>query len=287
MRICAFGAGAVGGFLATKFALAGQQVTVIDRAEHLVAIKNNGIKVRCPDSPILHSSVKAVGTAKDAGKQNLVLLAVKAHTLGEIASDLHHLLDDKTMLMTLQNGIPWWYFEKEKGRVAGKRLKSIDPDGTLAQSIDANRLVACVVHPATQVVSPGVIKHLDGDRYAIGELDGQITKRLMQVRDVFAVAGLRPRLQRDIRSEIWFKALGAIALNPLSAITRATVVDICQCPETRQLAVRLMEEAKMVAEKLDMAFRLPIQKRVEGAEALGPHKTSMLQDVVAPRVYHP
>jgi 2-dehydropantoate 2-reductase len=282
-RICVVGAGAIGGLMAAKFALAGEEVTVIDQGAHLAAIQKNGIKLEWHDGKVQTAKVKAVDKAADAGKQDLIVLAVKAHFLDQVVRDIDHLLGPDTMVLTVQNGLPWWYFQKLGGKFDGKRLQSLDPSGVLSKKIDPDRLVGCVVYPAAAATAPGVIHHVEGDRFPIGELDGKETERVKVLHDLFVKAGLKSRVLSDIRSEIWLKAWGNLSFNPISALTHATLVDICQFPETRHLAARMMEEAETIAKKLGVTFRVSIEKRIAGAESVGAHKTSMLQDVEAGR----
>jgi len=283
MHIAVAGAGAIGGLIAAKLALAGNHVTVIDIGPHLAAIKANGLKLEWHDGKIEIAKVKAVDKPADAGKQDLVVLAVKAHHLEQIAKDIEPLLGPDTMVMTVQNGLPWWYFQKLGGKYDNKKLETLDPTGILAKKIDANRIIGCVVYPAAAVTAPGVIHHVEGDRFPIGELDGNESERVKQIHDMFIKAGLKSRVLKDIRSEIWLKAWGNLSFNPISALTHATLVDICQFPETRHLAAKMMEEAEAIAKKLGVTFRVTIEKRIAGAESVGAHKTSMLQDVEAGR----
>jgi ketopantoate reductase/2-keto-4-pentenoate hydratase/2-oxohepta-3-ene-1,7-dioic acid hydratase in catechol pathway len=283
MKICVVGAGAIGGLMAAKLALGGNDVTVIDLGAHLAAIKANGLKLEWHDGKVETAKVKAVDKAADAGKQDLVILAVKAHYLDQIAKDIDHLLGPETMVMTVQNGLPWWYFQKLGGKYDGKKLESLDPTGILTKKINPDRIIGCVVYPAAAVTAPGVIHHVEGDRFPVGELDGRKTDRVKRVHDVLVKAGLKSRVLDDIRSEIWLKAWGNLSFNPISALTHATLVDICQFPETRRLAARMMEEAEAIAKKLGVTFRVTVEKRIKGAESVGAHKTSMLQDVEAGR----
>jgi 2-dehydropantoate 2-reductase len=185
--------------------------------------------------------------------------------------------------MTVQNGIPWWYFQKHGGPLDGTRLISLDPDEVLASTIDVDRIVACVVYPAATVVAPGVIRHVEGNRYPVGELDGRLSNRAREIEALLVNAGLKSRILTDIRAEIWLKAIGTLAFNPISSLTHATMAEICRFPDTRQLATTMMTEAQTIAEKLGITLRLTIERRIEGAEAVGAHKTSMLQDVEAGR----
>jgi 2-dehydropantoate 2-reductase len=282
-RICVVGAGAIGGLLAAKFALAGEDVTVIDQGAHLSAIQKGGLKLEWHDGKVQTAKMKAVNKASEAGKQDLVVLAVKAHFLDQVVRDIDHLMDKDTVVLTVQNGLPWWYFQKLGGKYDNQRLESLDPSGVLTKKVEAERLIGCVVYPAAAVTAPGVIHHVEGDRFPIGELDGKTRERTKSLHDLFVKAGLKSRVLKDIRSEIWLKAWGNLSFNPISALTHATLVDICQFAETRALAATMMKEAQDIAEKLGVTFRVSIDKRIAGAESVGAHKTSMLQDVEAGR----
>jgi ketopantoate reductase/2-keto-4-pentenoate hydratase/2-oxohepta-3-ene-1,7-dioic acid hydratase in catechol pathway len=282
-KICVVGAGAIGGLLAAKFALAGDDVTVIDQGAHLAAIQKNGLKLEWHDGKVQTARMKAVNKATEAGKQDIVVLAVKAHFLDQVVRDIDSLLGPDTVVLTVQNGLPWWYFQNLGGQYDNQRLQSLDPSGVLTKHIDASRIIGCVVYPAAAATEPGVIHHVEGDRFPIGELDGKETPRVKELHDVFIKAGLKSMVLPDIRSEIWLKAWGNLSFNPISALTHATLVDICQFAETRDLAATMMKEAQDIAQKLGVTFRVTIDKRIAGAEAVGAHKTSMLQDVEAGR----
>ncbi len=283
MRICVVGAGAIGGLMAAKLALAGNDVTVIDRGAHLTAIRENGLKLVWEDGSEHVARIEAVTKAAEAGPHDLVILAVKAHFLDQVARDIEQMMHAGTMIVTVQNGIPWWYFHKHGGPFEGHRLVSLDASGLLTRHIDADRIVGCVVYPAAAATEPGVVHHVEGDRFPIGELDGSESERVQKLHDLLVDAGFRSRILDDIRSEIWLKAWGNLSLNPISALTHATMVDICRFPETRELAATMMREAQSIAEKLGVSFRHTIEKRIAGAESVGAHKTSMLQDVEAGR----
>ena len=283
IRICVVGAGAIGGLIAAKLALAGNDMTVIDVGTQLAAIRKNGLKLRWHDGKEFVANVRATASAAEAGPQDLIILAVKAHLLENVVGDIDAMLQPDTAIITVQNGLPWWYFQRLGGQYDGQRLTRLDPTGVLLKKIDPARIVGCVVYPAAEVVEPGVIQHVEGDRFPIGELDGKETERAKKIHDVFVAAGLKSRVLPDIRSEIWLKAWGNLSFNPISALSHATLEDICRFAETRKLAADMMREAQTVAEKLGVKFRHSIEKRIEGAEAVGPHKTSMLQDVEAGR----
>ena len=282
-KICVVGAGAIGGLLAAKFALAGEDVTVIDQGAHLAAIQKNGLKLEWHDGKVQTAKMKAVNKPAEAGKQDIVVLAVKAHFLDQVVRDIDSLLGPDTIVLTVQNGLPWWYFQRLGGQYDNHKLDSLDPSGVLTKHIDPKRLIGCVVYPAAAAIAPGVIHHVEGDRFPIGELDGKETPRVRELHDVFIKAGLKSMVLPDIRSEIWLKAWGNLSFNPISALTHATLVDICQFAETRALAAAMMKEAQDIAQKLGVTFRVSIDKRIAGAEAVGAHKTSMLQDVEAGR----
>ena len=283
MKICVVGAGAIGGLMAAKFALAGHTVTVIDKGKHLEAIQQNGLKLIWEDGSELVAKVTATDTTENVGPQDLVVLALKAHFLELVARDIEALMGPDTMIVPVQNGIPWWYFHKHGGEFDGHRLDTLDPTGLLTKHIDADRIIGCVVYPAAAVIEPGVIKHVEGDRFPIGELDGSTSARVEKLFELFTQSGFRSRILDDIRSEIWLKAWGNLSFNPISALTHATLESICQFPETRKLAENMMMEAQNIAEALNITFRHTIEKRIAGAEGVGAHKTSMLQDVEAGR----
>ena len=284
MRICVVGAGAIGGLMGAKLALSGEEVTVIDQGAHLKAIQENGLKLIWEDGTEYVAEVaKATDKVEDAGVQDLIILSLKAHYLDQVAKQIPKITGPDTMIVTVQNGIPWWYFHKHGGEFDGRSIESLDPDGVLGKNIDADRIIGCVVYPAGAVGAPGVIHHVEGDRFPIGELDGSESERVRKLHDLLVNAGFRSRILDDIRSEIWLKAWGNLSFNPISALTHATLVDICQFRETRKLAEIMMAEAQAIAEKLGITFRHTIEKRIAGAESVGAHKTSMLQDVEAGR----
>ena len=279
MRVCVVGAGAMGGMIAVKLALAGEDVSVIDRGAHLLAIKQDGLKLRWDDGAALTAEIAAFGKALEAGTHDLVVLAVKSYDLEQAVDGIEHLFGPETMVMTVQNGIPWWYFQREGGKYEGLRLATLDPNGILSRAVDPARIIGCVSYPAAAITAPGVVQHIEGERFPVGELDGQETERVTSVSEAFTRSGLKSRVISDIRAEIWLKAWGSLSFNPISALTHATMEEICRYPGTRQLAADMMAEAQAIAEKLGITFRHTIEKRLEGAEKVGPHKTSMLQDV--------
>lgn len=284
MKICVVGAGAIGGLLAVRLAEAGEQVTIIDRGAHLQAIQRSGLKLLMADgSEHVTRSLEATASMREAGPQDVVILAVKTQVLATIAAELDSVLGDETVILPMQNGLPWWYFQKHGGEYDGRTIECLDRDGRLAAHIDVNRVIGCVVFPAGTIAAPGVVRHTEGNRFPLGELDGSDSERAHRLVDMFTNAGFKSFVLDDIRGEIWLKLLGNLSFNPISALTHATMVDICRYPPSRALAVTLMEEAQTVANRLGIRLRVSIDKRLAGAEKVGKHKTSMLQDVEAGR----
>jgi 2-dehydropantoate 2-reductase len=284
MKTAIIGAGAIGGYVGAKLALSGQDVTFIVRGANLDAIRRNGIKLIGNDgSEQVARDVKATNDYAAAGPVDVVVLAMKAHQVEAVADELPNLLGPETVIVTMQNGIPFWYFHGHGGRLAGSSVRSVDPNGRLAATIPAERILGCVVYPASELIAPGVVKHIEGERFPLGELDGRVTERVTRVAESFTRAGLKAPVLEDIRAEIWLKLWGNLTFNPISSLAHATLVDICQYPLARELAADMMREAQAVAGKLGIEFRVSLDKRIAGAEKVGKHKTSMLQDIEAGR----
>ena len=284
MKICIVGAGAIGGYMGVELALAGEDVTLIARGAHLDAIRRDGLRLILADGTSRTAEgVRAFDRVADAGPHDVVVLALKAQQIETIAHQLRHLYHHDTVVVTVQNGIPWWYFHKHGGPLEGTRLESLDPNGVLDENIPFERILGCIAYPAAEKAGPGVIRHVEGNRFPLGELDGSKSERIKEVSSTFSAAGFKSRVVTDIRAQIWLKAWGNMTFNPISALTRATLVGICRFPETRALAESMMAEAQVVAEKLGITFRYTVEQRIAGAEAVGEHKTSMLQDLEAGR----
>jgi len=283
VKIAVVGAGAIGGYVGGWLAAAGQDVTFIARGANLDAIRRNGMRVIGEDNAEVIGAASAFETTRDAGPQDFVILAVKAHQVGAVAGDLSALCHAGTAIVTMQNGIPWWYFHKHGGPFEGTPIKSADPDGTIASLIDANRIIGSVVYPAATREAPGVVHVVEGKRFTLGEPDGSTSDRVRAISAAFTGAGFKAPVIADIRSEIWLKLWGNLSFNPISALTHATLVGLLTFPSTRELSIEMMREAEAVANKLGVTFRVGIDKRIAGAEKVGEHKTSMLQDMEAGR----
>jgi 2-dehydropantoate 2-reductase len=284
MKIAIIGAGAIGGYVGARLALAGDEVTFVARGANLAAIRANGMKLVLPDgSEQVASSVRATQDYGAAGPQDVVILAMKAHQVEAVADECPKLFGPETAVVTMQNGIPYWYFYKHGGGLEGTCVKSVDPNGLILKKIPPERVIGCVVYPASELMAPGIVKLVEGDRFPVGEPDGSISGRVTAVSECFTRAGFKAPVLDNIRAEIWLKLWGNLTFNPISALSRSTLVDICQYPLTRELAAAMMTEAQDIAGKLGITFRVPLEKRIAGAEKVGKHKTSMLQDVEAGR----
>lgn len=284
MRICIVGAGAIGGYLGARLALAGEEVTLIARGPHLATIRERGLTLRSADGA---DEVARPALATDdmaaAGMQDVVVVAVKAHQLASVVGPMRALYGPDTSVITAQNGIPWWYFLKHGGPYEGRRIESVDPDGVIAAQIELDRVIGCVVYPAAEIEAPGIVRHVEGNRFTLGELDGARTARIQAIAGAFVRAGLKAPVRPRIRNEIWVKLWGNLAFNPISALTGATVAAILREPLTRELVRSMMAEAQEVGERLGVEFGISIEQRMRGAEDIGEHKTSMLQDIEAGR----
>lgn len=282
MRFCIVGAGAIGGFVGTKLALGGEQVTFIARGKNLEAIRANGMQVYYQDGTHeVAKDVRVTESYAEAGEQDVVILAMKAHQLEAVADKLGPLLGPHTTIVTMQNGIPFWYFHKIGNDFEDRRVATVDPTGKLFDTIPLDRLIGCVVYPASELTQPGIVIHIEGERFPVGELDGSSSPRVQAIADAFTRSGLKSPVLESVRSEIWLKLWGNLTFNPISALTHATLVDICEYSHGKALATAMMKEAQAVGEKLGATFRVPLEKRIAGAAKVGKHKTSMLQDVEA------
>jgi 2-dehydropantoate 2-reductase len=282
VKFAVVGAGAIGGYLGGWLAAAGEEVTFIARGANLAAIQAKGMRVIGEDgTERIAPDVRATAMLRDAGVHDVVLLTVKANQVADVAADLEHLCHDGTTIVTMQNGIPWWYFQKHGGVHEGRPVRAADPDGRIAAHIPPDRVLGSVVYPAATLVEPGVVHVVEGKRFTLGELDGTTTPRAEAISATLTAAGFKAPITGDIRGEIWLKIWGNVSFNPVSALTHATLVDLLRFPLTRELCIGMMRETETIANRLGVTFRVGIDRRIAGAEKVGAHKTSMLQDVEA------
>ena len=282
MKIAIVGAGAIGAFLGAKLALSGEDVYLIARGPHLKAMQADGVRVRSPDGDF-EAHPTATDDYESIGPVDFVFLTVKAHSLTGIAPNLAPLLGPDTAVVSAQNGIPWWYFMGHGGPFDGESIESVDPGGVIAAAIDPSRIIGCVIYPSTSIVQPGVIEHIEGNRFSLGELDGSTSDRCRRLAAALIAAGLRAPIRGHIRHDMWVKLLGNVVFNPMSALTGATLVEMVTHPETSATVRAVMAEADEVARGLGVRLPFTIEQRMEGARKVGGHKTSMLQDLEAGR----
>jgi 2-dehydropantoate 2-reductase len=280
LKIAIVGAGAIGGYLGVKLALTGHDVTFVARGENLKAIQTQGMKLSLENGETLHAQNVRACTIDQAGPHDYVFLTMKSHQVEPVANQLAGLCHDQTAVVTMQNGVPWWYFFGLPGH-EGRQLNSVDPGGKLWQLIGPQRVIGSVVYPAAELVAPGVVKLIEGNRFTLGEPSGERSERISTLAQAMIGAGFKTPISNDIRSELWVKLWGNLTFNPVSALTHATLEDICTFEPTRELAATMMAEAQRVGEKLGVQFKIGIDKRIAGAQAVGAHKTSMLQDIEA------
>jgi 2-dehydropantoate 2-reductase len=284
VRVCIVGAGAIGGLVGARLARSGEHVSVVARGENLDAILRNGLTIIEPDGSHWSAAVAAAcADVDDLGPQDVIVLGLKAHQLAGMAERLPALYHDSSIVVPMQNGVPWWFFQRFPGPYEGRRLQTLDPDGTLEAHIPPERIVASIPYPAAERVEPGVIRLIEGDRFPVGELNGERTERVGEIAHALSSSGFTSRVLTDVRAHLWVKAWGNLAFNPISALTRATLAEICADSATRALAAQVMQEAADIASKIGLRLRISIEQRIEGAAAVGEHKTSMLQDVEAGR----
>ncbi|RWD46498.1 2-dehydropantoate 2-reductase [Mesorhizobium sp.] len=279
MRITIFGAGAIGGYLAAKLAMAGRvDLSIMARGAHLDAIKTAGLRL-IEDSHESVASVRAAAQAQELGVQDYVVLALKAHSLAPALDQIAPLLGEGTAVVTMQNGVPWWYFHKNGGSLEGTRLQAVDPGGVIWDWLGPDRVIGSVVYPAAEVDAPGLVRHIEGKRFSLGEPSGEKSERVTRLAAEMVAAGLQVPVRDDIRSEIWVKLWGNLSFNPISALTGSTLAAIAADEATRTLARTMMLEAQAIGESLGVRFPINVDRRIKGAGDVGEHKTSMLQDL--------
>jgi 2-dehydropantoate 2-reductase len=278
MKICIYGAGAIGGYLGVQLALAGADVSLVARGAHLAAMRANGLKLligdeervvqpRCTDKPA------------ELGPQDFIVICLKAHSIAGVIEAMQPLIGPHTRIVTAVNGIPYWYFYKHGNECEGSTLESIDPGGRQWRELGPERAIGCIVYPATEIEAPGIIRHVYGNRFPIGEPSGEKSADVERLSEIFTKAGLQAPVLDRIRDEIWLKLWGNVCFNPISALTHATLDVICSDPATRAVAKAMMLETQAIAETFGAKFRVDVERRIEGAHKVGAHKTSMLQDL--------
>ena len=278
MKIAIYGAGAIGGYLGAMLSLDGADVTLIARGPHLDAMQSNGLTLRIGgEERVAHPT--CVDNPRDAGTQDYVIITLKAHSVPGVVDLMQPLLGPATAIVTATNGVPWWYFYKLAGAYENRRIECVDPGGVQWDGLGPERVIGCVVYPACEIEEPGVVRHLEGDRFSLGEPDGERSERTTALAQALVAAGLKAPVRPRIRDEIWVKLWGNLAFNPLSALTRATLDVVAGTPETRAIARAMMVEAREIAEALGVRFAIDVDQRIEGAAAVGAHTTSMLQDL--------
>ena len=277
MKIAIYGAGAIGGYLGALLADAGAEVTLIARGPHLAAIREKGLSLEM-NGQTTTRRIAATDDAAQAGPQDHVIVALKAHSVPAVVDAMQPLLGPDTAVVTAVNGVPWWYFHALEGPWKDRRLESVDPGGRQWDRIGPQRAIGCVVYPACDVPEPGLVRHIEGDRFVLGEPSGEKTDRVMALAEIMRQAGFKTPVKPGIRDEIWIKLWGNLCFNPVSALTGATLEQIGTDPGTRAVCRAMMLEAQAIGRKLGVRFAIDVERRMDGAVAVGAHKTSMLQD---------
>jgi 2-dehydropantoate 2-reductase len=278
LKICIYGAGAIGGYIGVMLKRAGADVSLIARGSHLEAINKNGLKLQIKGEE-LSAEMPASSSPADLGPQDYVIIALKAHQAWEVAREMAPLLGPNTAVVTAQNGLPWWYFYGIEGQYGNRRIESVDPGGRQWDAIGPGRVIGCTVYPATEVIAPGVVKHIDGDKFGLGEPNRAKTERTEKLSQLFSSAGLKAPILPEIRNDIWLKLWGNLCFNPISVLTRATLDVVATDPGTRALSRNMMLEAERIGRRLGVHFRVDVERRINGAARVGAHRTSMLQDL--------
>jgi 2-dehydropantoate 2-reductase len=280
MKLAVVGAGAIGAYVGAALARGGSDVILIARGPHLQALREHGVRVLSERGDFV-AHPAAVERIRDAGPVDAVILALKAHQLDGVLVELPALFYDRTMVVGMQNGLPWWYFQRHGGPYDGMVLESVDPGGRISAAIDPSRVIGCVVYAATEIAAPGVIRHVEGTRFSLGEPNRSASERSRELAAAFVAGGLKAPVEREIRAEIWLKLLGNAAFNPISALTRATLVEMTDDALVEPLVHEMMQECVAVASALGVTLDISIERRIDGARRVGAHKTSMLQDLEA------
>ncbi len=278
MKVCIYGAGAIGGYLGVQLAQSGADVSLVARGAHLAAMKEKGLKLLIGDEERV-VKVKATDTPSELGVQDFVIICLKAHSITGAIDAMKPLLGSHTRIVTAVNGVPYWYFYKHGNQFEGRTLESIDPGARQWNELGPERGIGCIVYPATELEGPGVVRHVYGDKFPVGEASGETTADVQNLSKLLEAAGLKAPILDRIRDEIWLKLWGNVCFNPISALTHATLDVIASDPATRALSKAMMLEAQRIAETFGVKFRVDVERRIEGARKVGAHKTSMLQDL--------
>ena len=278
MKVCIFGAGAIGGFLGVQLSRTAAEVSLVARGAQLAAIRSHGLRLQIENEERI-ARLPCTDDPAELGVQDCVIIALKAHAITDAVDAITQLLGPQTWLVTASNGLPYWYFHGAGGPLQNATLESIDPGARQWRALEPERALGCVVYPAAEVIAPGVVRHEHGRKFPIGEPDGSRTPRVERLHELFTQAGLDAPIRADIRDEIWLKLWGNLCFNPVSALTLATVDLVATDPETRAVCRAMMLEAKAIGDRLGLRLRVDAERRLDGAAALGPHKMSMLQDL--------
>lgn len=279
MKICVFGAGAIGGYMGMKLARAGADVSLVARGPHLAAILDKGLTLIEEGGAPQNVKVTASDNPADLGPQDYVIVTLKAHSVPPVVPHMQPLIGPDTTIVSGVNGVPWWYFHKIGTDLEGTRLETVDPGNAQWDGFGPDRVLGCVVYPAAEVSEPGTIKHIEGNRFSLGEPDGSKSERALALSKALSAAGLKAPVRPRLRDEIWVKLWGNLSFNPISALTHATLDVLCTDEDTRSVARNMMLEAQTIAEKLGVKFPIDVERRIDGGAAVGAHRTSMLQDL--------
>jgi 2-dehydropantoate 2-reductase len=278
MKVCIYGAGAIGGYLAVQLHRAGAEVSVVARGAHLDAMRRDGLTLQI-DGETRVAKIRCTDDAAELGRQDYLIICLKAHSVSDAVEAMRPLIGAETAIVTATNGLPYWYFYRHGGPFEGRTLETVDPGGRQWRHFGPQRGIGCIVNPATEIVAPGVIKHVYGNKFPLGEPDRTVTERVQRLSDAMQAGELQAPIRTNIRDEIWLKLWGNLCLNPISALTCATLDVIVGDPGTRDVARQMMREAKAIGERLGVHFRVDVERRLDGAGAVGAHRTSMLQDL--------
>jgi 2-dehydropantoate 2-reductase len=278
MKICVYGAGAIGGYMGAELARSGADVSLIARGPHLAAMRGNGLKLRIgKEEYITHPT--CTDNPADLGPQDFIIVTLKAHSVPHVVNTMQPLLGRDTAVVTAVNGVPWWYFHNLGGDYQGLRVEAVDPGNVQWDGIGPERAIGCVVYPACEIVEPGVVQHISGNKFTLGEPSGEKTPRIESLSQALIAANMKAPVRPRIRDEIWIKLWGNLSFNPISSLTSATLEEIARDEGTRSVVNAMMVEAQAVGEALGVNFPVSVEKRINGAGAVGAHKTSMLQDL--------